>query len=683
MDALRWAILLWCTAAVGFLIARPLFRCWPDQGYGVAKVTGPLLAGAIAWCLAGLDVLTWGRDTSIAACLVLGIAAALVARRSSFPLPAGSILWRIDAVWLLCGAAFLLLRATHPSIIGAERPMDHALLAALMRQHTIPPIDPWFAGAAVNYHYVGYAMWAALAHVVLPSPAVAYNLVLATLPAQTVAVTWSVGRRLSTTTNGRAHRAWWGAAAVVAGAPVAALASLGATWASPRSLSVARAMPGTVTEFPFFSFVWGDLHGHVLALPLLLALVAIVVRLDEFTHGHARTPRTLIVGTTLLAATLATASVLTSTWDVLPAGLAAAWTLLLLSRLPRSTVLIAVASGAGVALLIATPVLLSFRPPAVPAGWEWSGSDAGSFLLVQSAWLLPTGLILLHRTRASFLVGAVALVMLCGWMVPGTGVRAGLLALSIGLWMERGHVGRPTTAMLLSALALLFVAECLWVDDIYGWQLRRMNTVFKWHLHAIVLMACALPGVFATLLEAPGRLPRRVTLSAATLLALVSCVHVTATVASHARHREPVFTIDGLSGMNREHPGDAAAVRYLWTHASGTDVVLEAAGRSYSYGSRISAMTGQPTLLGWRGHETLWRRGEDWARRIDARARLVDDLYAGAMDGLGERLRSAGVRYVVVGPVERRTYPSLTAARFDAHGRVVVSERGTVLLRVD
>src|SRR5690606_30890689 len=98
--------------------------------------------------------------------------------------------------------------------------------------------------------------------------------------------------------------------------------------------------------------------------------------------------------------------------------------------------------------------------------------------------------------------------------------------------------------------------------------------------------------------------------------------------------------------------------------------------------SRISTMTGVPTLLGWKEHEHLWRRGASWQGVIDGRARTVDALYAGPPHRLRERLREAGITYVVVGRVERRRYAGLDARRFADVATAVVDTEGMVLLRV-
>jgi len=164
--------------------------------------------------------------------------------------------------------------------------------------------------------------------------------------------------------------------------------------------------------------------------------------------------------------------------------------------------------------------------------------------------------------------------------------------------------------------------------------------------------------------------------------AMAATVGPATVVAARFRERLPAMSLDGLEAMAWRHPGDAAVVRHLWRHASEADVVLEAVGRSYSYGARVSFMTGQPTLLGWEDHERLWRRGVYWTTLINERARVVDAIYAGPLEDVRALLDTYEVRHIVVGAVERRRYPGVTAVRFAGVADVVLDQEGTVLLRV-
>lgn len=675
----QWALLVWCASALGYLCVRPLFASWVDEGYALARVVGPLLVGSVAWLLAGVFRYPLSLHTAVAACAGVALLAATVSWRHR---NAGAPPWRliliIDIVWIASICACVLIRSWSPSIVGAERPMDHALLAALLKQQAVPPIDPWMAGFAVNYHYVGHALWAPLGMLSGQPPWVVYNLVLVTLPGQLLAAAWSVGHRV------HASWAWAGATALVVAGPFAP--AVQAVWMGqiPGPHAVTRVIPDTINEFPFFSLVWGDLHAHVIALPLLVGAAAALVRLDEVVR-QARA--TSIVTATALAALVGSAAVLTSSWDAVPLAFGAVCATLILLRAPLRIGIAATIAGAVIVASMTLPVLVSFRPPPVAVGWEWHGSPLGPFLLVQGSWLLPAALVWLTRERRGAVLATTVAIAALAWFVPGMVVRLLLLALAGGIWRQRGTLGHTITALVLAALTLLVLAECVWVDDVYGWQYRRLNTVFKWHLHAIVLLTLALPGLLHALWSVPADRARHATVRAMTRvmlvgLAVVSMIAPVLLLASRYREREAIRTLNGLTAIAQRRPGDAAAIEYLWQHGASGDVVLEATGRSYTYVSRMSTLTGVPTLLGWKGHEHLWRRGLEWQRAIDARARQVDDLYAGPTDGLHARLREAGITYVVVGEVERRRYASLTAGRFAGIGQTVVDTGGTVLLRV-
>jgi uncharacterized membrane protein len=216
-------------------------------------------------------------------------------------------------------------------------------------------------------------------------------------------------------------------------------------------------------------------------------------------------------------------------------------------------------------------------------------------------------------------------------------------------------------------------------DEFEGGALFRMNTVFKLGFQAYLLLglaaACALPWA--------GRwLPRRawgVWAGVGAVLLLLGLVYPYA--GNYARRegfsRTP--SLDGLGWLRERAPGDVAAIAWLRESAPGQAVVLEAVGPDYSaFGhARISTFTGRPTVLGWAGHELQWTH-EPGSREADVRT-----LYTTADEPTArELLGRYGVRFVVVGPIERADYGDAGLAKWDALGRRVFDREGTTVWQI-
>ena len=113
-----------------------------------------------------------------------------------------------------------------------------------------------------------------------------------------------------------------------------------------------------------------------------------------------------------------------------------------------------------------------------------------------------------------------------------------------------------------------------------------------------------------------------------------------------------VGTLDGSAWLSSAHPGDAAGISWLKENAGPSDVVAEAAGTSYNYSSRVSAMTGLTTPLGWAGHESGWRSGTASVGEV------MSDLQQ-MYENPGKTLSlmdKYNVKYLFVGEVERAAY---------------------------
>jgi len=180
---------------------------------------------------------------------------------------------------------------------------------------TIPPPDPWFAGQPINYYYLGYLLHGAVSRVSGVAPAIGFNLALATIFSTTAmaafGVAWNAVRpwlgprlaaasglfavfavaisgnlyapwRLIQDPSGTVSAWWWDSVT-------------GIGWRSSRIVCDGVRVDNrcsfpateTINEFPFFSFLLGDLHPHLMALPYTIVAIglALNVALRAFDVG--------------------------------------------------------------------------------------------------------------------------------------------------------------------------------------------------------------------------------------------------------------------------------------------------------------------------------------------------------------------------------------------------------------
>src|ERR687887_1128272 len=183
----------------------------------------------------------------------------------------------------------VLLVAYSPDVGGTEKPMDMAFVNAINASSSFPPHDPWMAGEDLNYYYLGHLAMAMVIRVVGVSPDHGYNLAFALLAALTAvavftfaATLWAAARERLPSVRGGPVAA--GLAAVVVCLVLGNLAGV-REWldaANPPGdfdwFAPSRVIPGTINEFPWFSFLLQDLHAHVLALPFTFVALGFVLQ---------------------------------------------------------------------------------------------------------------------------------------------------------------------------------------------------------------------------------------------------------------------------------------------------------------------------------------------------------------------------------------------------------------------
>ena len=308
-----WALLIEALGLIAFPYLWLGARWLPDGGYAISKTFGLLLGGWAVWLLASTHMLVPARPAIATILGMLAVGALLLARsnRVSLGLLVGSrfsILLVEEGLFWVCFALFLCVHWLNPDLwhpgLGGEKPLDFSFLNAVVKSSSYPPYDPWFAGGQMNYYYFGFVLLAVPIKLTGIMPQVAYNLAIPTLFAMTASGAFAVGLALIHKGIGPLRRRDV-TCGLLAALLVTGIGNLGEVravfdrnltmetlgtighvrpdhlgwwyWNATRLIAHTPSEPGPITEFPFFTFLFGDLHAHAMALPLTLLSLTLTV----------------------------------------------------------------------------------------------------------------------------------------------------------------------------------------------------------------------------------------------------------------------------------------------------------------------------------------------------------------------------------------------------------------------
>jgi len=659
------------------LLLRPLAAA-RDRGYGLAKLIAWLGPGTLVWLLTSVGLAPNGPGTARAVAAMFVAAGGLAGWRSRDDLRR---VWRlerraivtIEAVFLVALGLFLLVRAFNPAIFWGEKPMDFAILNATLRAASMPPADPWYAGATLSYYYFGHAVTAVFALISGVGPAFAFNLALATIAAMLATMMCVLALQVS----GRAAAGVWAAVLVVAGGNLAGVRAF--LFNTPDHLgfdyfwATSRVVPGTINEFPFWNLVFGDLHAHVLAMPLEAGLLYLGCLWVTRRATHNRVGALCLTG---MSAWVVGAIAVTSSWS-LPtvAALLLGFLLTGWRQGPVTVRGFARAAGTWIAILAGAyalfwPFWASYAPAAVVWGRVTSQfarlADVVTIFGIFLALALPALAMSLVRSThvhawRKWLAAAsvVAAAVLGSWHSGASGLFVAWTVLAAIVWLIDTRSAVRIGAVLVGFAGALGLAT----ETVFVWD--RMNTVFKYYLEMWLLLGSgAAVLAWSARANAPRgwRLALTVAMAALTTAGLFTSATGLVGFLREPHARSAVPTLDGLAYMASGSPLELDAYQWLNREVEGIPVLLEASGPPYQAFGRVSMNTGLPTVLGWQYHLIQQGRPRDQveARAMDVRAiyETTDPARAAAL------LRRYHIDLVFVGPLERQTYPAAGLAKF-------------------
>ncbi len=766
-------LLFWWLAIllVGLITWPLLWRILPmvpDQGYLLAKSVGLLFFAYIPWLLASSGILAAGRATTWLAIALVGCASAFVLSRNwrqfaQFVKKQRTELWLSEAVFTVSFLFFLWVRLTNPDLwhqwYGGEKPMDFAHMNALIKAVRYPPFDPWFAGGYVNYYYMGHQVFGTFIRLLGIVPSVAYNLVVPLVAALLAANVYTFGSTVwRHASRGMRLLAGVGGIVLVAVAGnldgavqwfsrLSSTASpdylpAGIPWLGQALGSILRGEPppgfdywhstrlieGAIHEFPFFSFLYGDLHPHVLALPFTMVVPVLALafvlsyRRDAIARvGDSGPPlivwlRPLLRSPTLPLLLLA-GFVLgflrtANTWDYPTYALLLGGAIIVVERRGLMRLEIPAWVRLGVAAIVLFLVGRVAFGPYIDHYQSFFFGARGiddqtplwQYLVIHGVPLFFVGVFLareLYRSRATYDIRLIGVLVVLQLAFAGVlWQRPILLMLQFGVLLAllvalRPQATRPTRllgGMVALALLLGVFPEFFAIDGDVG----RMNTIFKFYLQAWNLLALAAAASLPYLWQHV-RL-RWTALPVGALLVALALIYPVSAIPDRAEQRlvPGLVTLDGTAFMDqavitdqdREIPlkWDLEAIRWLQDNVAGTPTMLEATIPYFRWGARIAIHTGLPTVLGWDSHQ--WLQRWEYRPMIEQRKLDIQTIYETADFDLALRLlRQYDVDYIYLGDLERAYYQGPGLQKFDLMGDMGISlvytnERVTIY-RVD
>ncbi len=674
---------------------------------------------------------------------------------------------------------------------GGEKPMDFAYLNAMIKSTWFPAYDPWFAGGFINYYYFGQLITATLIKFSGIVPEVAYNLALPTFFALLGAGAFSAAFNLTCTVIAN-HKAakqspsnleiatsqkmllamtkpaiFAGLLAVLfvavignlgqiiligqtlmkigAGnldAPGAILASIfagawrviadGASFDVPLGWwywNATRTIPDTINEFPFFTFLYGDLHAHLMALPFTMLAIGVAINYALRAREHnddARLPFWPIIQISPIAvvevivAALVIGGLRAINYADYPTYLLVIGAAIAIGEYARRReitldLIVGVGWRFGAVFVLSSwlyqPFVSNFATAYLATElWKGERTTLGQYFIVHGIFLFAIATYLIARTfdtparrevwatwqpliivafiviEAFFLVLNLAAFTLAFPLL----VLAGLLFLRPELNARERFI-----ALLLAAgLALTMMVELI----TYKGDIGRMNTVFKFYLQAWNFFALAAATGIAFLHQTDDRQPMTEENIAVIrprssvlpfvwwfIFSILIAIGLTYTITATRAKVTDRFVLGSPAGLNgmeflktatyqdRDRDMtleyDRQAFEWLRANVIGSPVILEGNAPLYHWASRVSIYTGLPTVIGWDWHQKQQRSIIDGGI-IDRRMETVRTIYNTRDPQIAlAQMERFDVRYVYIGELEMAFYDHAGLAKFDAMAR--------------
>ncbi len=550
------------------------------------------------------------------------------------------IAFRFLIIELFVFIILTLLRGLSPELATTEKPMDYSFIANFLHQSVLPFKNPWLFGFLLNYYYLGQFFISIITYITALPPWISYNFAINLISVWAFMVLFEfLGMIYLLYQSGLSYnkinkRALifiivLGVSVILFGGNFYYLARIIADninlIVGRRILNFAkffypdstRVIPYTINEYPAYSILLGDLHGHFIALPFVYTFISIFIFLTHHNVILTKLNKKRIKSFSLkkfiklipiifLLISVAIFIVASNSWDAINLITFAFVFLLLfwyqqhINKNYAATTsffylvleYFIIALGGLIGIL---PFLKYFLPPTDGIGFKIH-LDFKYYLPLFGHYFLLLFIILfiVKQSKMKFI--------------------------------ELIKKTLPLSSLLLTSILLILGTQFFYIKDVFyktNAPYYRANTVFKVYYTAWSFLGIALVSFFILLLF-NYRISKRIKRFAIQFYVLLGSLLISyfiigsiqrfrildlSYVKQRFRKVASLQYLDGLSSTNFFDESQIKVVRRLFYDNSGAVIVEPIDYKSYSDTAKFCIYSGQFCFLGWPMHNMQWYGG--------------------------------------------------------------------------
>src|SRR3989344_4705981 len=663
----QWWIVIFGIGLIFLPLTFTIFKNFFDRGYIFSKILGIVVASYAVFLLGVLHIAPFSSLTSALILIFFAVLNfAFIIRKKNDGLKSFlKILkenWQIfifeEILFILCLLSWSYVRSFQPDIHGLEKYMDFGILNSILRSEFFPPKDMWFTPLPINYYYFGHLTTAILTKLSNIPSNITFNLMIASIFAFTFVGSFSIGVNLIHKLNAKRYVLFAG------GLLTAFLVTLSGNlqtiyaffknyagdnpvpfWHLPLSIqsfpniywypNATRFIHNTIHEFPLYSFVVSDLHGHVLDIPFVLLTIALLLSLitkSQITNlpagkaGHKsqinsnnKTFGFLNLGNwdlfriwnfefeILLLAFLLAIMYMTNAWDGIIYLLLAAIVLFFsLKKLRIENWFLTIAVLFFGFFIFSYPFNHFFKPfvsgigIVCPPDFLVKAGKLGPFIFEadhcqKSPWWQ---IMILY---GFFYFWAVSFII---FIFQKLKIKNLSLIENLKLKIKNLTISDIFVFLLIIlSTVLIIIHELVYIKDIYPAHYRA-NTMFKLVYQSFIMLSIASGYIITRIIInfkfqiSNFKLFRFVFFIFSILFLILVMIYPYFAIGSFYGELKTQLGLDGTKYLKNLYPSDYDAIVWINKNIKNQPVILEAQGDSYTDFARVSANTGLPTVLG-------------------------------------------------------------------------------------